>query len=143
MAGNANEFSIELQRFADQEIPRKVAELQQDIVTFAFAGFVQKTRVDTGFLINSWSLNPGGSVGAAIGSVNIGGPSPGQRSLTEAEANSLRQQVEGRADSIADKIEPFTTTTINNSANYAEFREAKDGMVSTTIAEARVKFGAA
>jgi len=127
----AQDFDIALRQFADEEIPEKVRKLQQRVVSFVNAGVINKSPVDTGAFQNNWTITLNQPIAGTIKQEDALPPTP------PASAAKLA------------KIEPFSNVWINNNLVYAErleaghSQQAPNGIVAPTIAEARVKFGAA
>ena len=146
MADDAEELEFEIQ----QELNETQEQFRQRLIKIgaeAAEGVIEKTPVDTGFLVNSWQ--------AGIGEINIpiASSPPGNQTVSEADASRSKKEATENAESVISLAELGDVITIANGANYAaavengvtdeEGNRIRDGvfMVRTTIAELRTRFG--
>lgn len=141
MTSNIREFELQVDR-ATEEAQDRFTQFKAHVAADGASGVIEKTPVDTGNLINSWTVNAGS---VSLGAGAVGGGSG--VSLSEGEAEQLRQ---GKASSAAGAAQVAARASdlieIVNGAEYAVYveegtsRMAPRGMVSTTITELKSKY---
>lgn len=124
MPTNFNEFSIEVNRFAERTVPEQLVALHKRLALEALVRVVQKTPVDTGRARSGWNTTvgtPDESIAQNPDPVSVG--------------------VIATSD-----LGPFQVVHISNNVIYIEFLEqgsssqAPRGMVSVTVAELEALF---
>jgi uncharacterized protein CbrC (UPF0167 family) len=141
MTSNIREFELSVKRETEEALDR-FTQFKAQVAADGASGVIEKTPVDTGNLVNSWTVNAG-SVSLGAGAVG-GGSGP---SLSASEADQLRQAKASSAAGAA-RVAARASDLIEivNGAEYAVYveqgtsRVAPRGMVSTTITELRSKY---
>jgi hypothetical protein len=142
MTSNIREFELGVKRGTEEALDR-FTQFKAQVAADGASGVIEKTPVDTGNLINSWTVNAGNvSLGAGGGGGSADGPS-----LSSSEAEALRRQKAESASGTAKVVARASDLIeIVNGAEYAVYveqgtsRMAPRGMVSTTITELRSKY---
>jgi Zn ribbon nucleic-acid-binding protein len=138
MSSNFQQFKAEVGRFADEEVPAKVRQVQQKIGLQALRGVVNKTPVDTGRARGNWQASIGQP---ASGTINDEDPS-GQAPLP----SSASTDTFFREQPTITNAQPFSVIWLSNNLPYIErlengySQQAPNGMVSTTVTEIQVQF---
>jgi hypothetical protein len=139
----AREFDIELQNFADNVLPDKVGKLHRAVTLDVLRGVIFRSPVDTGRFRSNWQVSRNAPIVASIEPQQLG--SKGDQGANAEPASQVFQ----RENENVARIEPFTRSFVQNNLPYAErleaghSQQAPNGIVAPTVAEARVKFGAA
>lgn len=129
MSSNFRQFSAEVGRFAEEEVPRKVQQVQQTISLQALRGVVLKTPVDTGRARGNWQTSTG---------------TPAEGELDTFDRTG--QQTIARGQPTITSAQPFGVIWLANNVPYAGrledgySQQAPNGMVSTTVTEISVQF---
>jgi hypothetical protein len=129
MSSNFQQFKAEVGRFADEEVPAKVRQVQQKIGLQALRGVVNKTPVDTGRARGNWQTT-------------LGDPATGTLDTTDPGGN----QTIARGSNTVTTADPFSVIWLSNNLPYIErledgySQQAPSGMVSTTVTEIQVQF---
>jgi hypothetical protein len=130
MTSNIKQFTAQVGRFADEDVPQRVQQVQQKIGLQALRGVVNKTPVDTGRARGNWQTT-------------LGDPATGTLDTTDQGGN----QTIARGSSTVTTAEPFSVIWLSNNLPYIErlengySQQAPNGMVSTTVTEIRTQFG--
>jgi hypothetical protein len=129
MSSNFQQFKAEVGRFADEEVPERVREVQVKIGLQALRGVVNKTPVDTGRARGNWQTT-------------LGDPATGTLDTTDPGGN----QTIARGSNTVTTSDPFSVIWLSNNLPYIErlengySQQAPNGMVSTTVTEIQVQF---
>ena len=141
MSSNIREFELQVDR-AVAESEKRFTQFKAQVAADGASGVISKSPVDTGFLVNSWTVSAG-DVTLGAGAV----ASSDNQSLSESEAESLRQSNASAARGAAQvAARAADVITIANGANYAVFIEegaagrSPQPMVAPTLAELRSKY---
>jgi hypothetical protein len=129
MSSNFQQFKAEVGRFAEEEVPAKVRQVQQKIGLQALRGVVNKTPVDTGRARGNWQTT-------------LGDPATGTLETTDPGGN----QTIARGSNTVTTADPFSVIWLSNNLPYIErledgySQQAPNGMVSTTVTEIQIQF---
>lgn len=141
MASNFAEFERELDVELERDFKGRILEVTQKIAFEGYSGVIAKSRVDTGFMVNSWNVSVGGVEGGATSS-----PGGGALSLSESEAEALKSQLRSQRPVAIAAAKAFQEITIWNGTEYAIYHEegtvnmAPQPMVGPTVAEIQSKY---
>lgn len=129
MTDNFRQFTLEIDDFTEDELPRVIQQVTQKIALQGLTGLVMKTPVDLGGARANWQ-------------VTIGEPADGEIDDTDPSG----QPTIAKGTTVTLTVPPFGVVWITNNLPYIEALEnghsqqAPQGMLGTTLTELESQF---